>query len=883
MMSALVAGVGWVQGLPVAAMVGFCVAAAVVSGGLLIRAARTGPAACRRGWLGVAAGCVLWNAGHIGVLLGMPVVVNFAVFRDAALVTLAIGIGSFPGVMRPWWDWLVALADGWMSVGGVVVVAWLVLRDPDLDLRRIYGTSVQVDPFVLCWVAVDFAVMSVLAGLLARAPAQDRRAVSYVLVAGLLPAVGDMAFGLTSQPRPAMLVWALATVLIGLTQLVGGRNIFLSTFTTDEGAGARVIRLSQLPVLPALFFLFVPIQHDVVSQVLAAGVVAACFGNVAVHSQANARLLRTVSRQRGQFENLLTDSRDALIQTDGQGRIEYASAAAYAVLGRRIGDLVGMPSSDLVHPDDYPRVVAEVLALGASGPEAIRSEYRMSYGGDGAFRHFESTISLRQDAPGWVLSTRDVTTRVELREELAHQAQTDPLTGLLNRSAFLAAVGRAGAAAGSGSGGGSGNAAGLVTVLFIDLDGFKAVNDSLGHADGDRLLQQVADRIRRVTGDQDGEDANPAARLGGDEFAVLAGSDADELAGQLLEVIAALDTPGHPGLHQSASIGIAAAEGLSAQELLRDADLAMYRAKAAGGAQMIRFEPWMRERVLARTRLRERLESAILTDGLSLALQPVIDLATGRWHGFEALVRWQDGDVRRQPDEFIPLAEESGLIIGLGAWVMRRAVSELTGSFGTGSLMAVNVSPRQMEQDGFARGVLDLLEQTGLDPRRLILEITEQAAVQDLGRTASRLEPLRAEGIHVAIDDFGTGFSSMRYLTKLPVDALKIDRQFVDGLGVRRDDEVLVNSMLRLAADLGLDVVAEGVETRLQADMLREAGCHLAQGFFYSRPQPVEEIRRLWPAERDGAGDGAVPAQRLAGVTATSFAGSTTADPASSR
>jgi EAL domain-containing protein (putative c-di-GMP-specific phosphodiesterase class I) len=261
----------------------------------------------------------------------------------------------------------------------------------------------------------------------------------------------------------------------------------------------------------------------------------------------------------------------------------------------------------------------------------------------------------------------------------------------------------------------------------------------------------------------------------------------------------------------------------------------------------------MSERVLERSQLRARLETAIEEGGLLLDLQPVVDLADESWTGFEALVRWADGDRRRGPGEFVPLAEESGLIVPLGSWVLGEALRLLASWPDEEAGIAVNVSPRQLEQSGFAALVTRALADAGIAPGRLTLEITEQTAVDDLGRTASRLAPLREAGVHVAIDDFGTGFSSMRYLTRLPVDALKIDRQFVDGLGVRPRDEVLVVSMLRLAADLGLDVVAEGVETAEQAGILRGHGCRLAQGYLFSPPRPPAELAAL----RAGSGLGA--------------------------
>jgi diguanylate cyclase (GGDEF)-like protein/PAS domain S-box-containing protein len=847
-MSALAEILGWVENAPTSGLAAALVLAGLVAGGALLRHATLAPPECRRAWLWIGIACFGWNVGHAAALLGLPLWLFWWVLRPLELMALAVGINLLPGAARSLRDWLIATSDGWMKVGGVAVIAWLVLHDSGVDLARLLGApSVGIKGPALTWSALDFLIMSVLGGLLAQAPDRDRRTVTYVLFAGLVAALGDLTWGITGYPRVAMISWAVTTLLISATPRVGGRDVFRTTFI--EGGRVRVIRAGQLPLIPAAVFLFAPIDHDWTVTLMVAAVVVVVFASVVHHSVASAALLDTVSQQRGQFEALLTDSRDALLQVDESGVIEFVNDAAAHVLGWPIEQLMRGRSVKLLHPDDVERVIREQRALRDPGIDAIRIEYR-NRAQDGVYRHVESTISRRQDAPGFVVSTRDVTARVKLRDELAVQARTDPLTGLLNRSAFLAVVGE------------RATRPEPVIVLFVDLDEFKAVNDSLGHAAGDRLLQDVATRIGAVVGPDDA-----VARLGGDEFAVVvdAGVPPADLApgvaafqhGQtvaqrILDAVGEIRPPGHPGMRQHVSVGVAAGVGQSAEEMLRDADLAMYRAKATGGASAVRFEPWMRDRVQERARLRERLEVAIEHEGLSLALQPVVDLPGRRsgpaaWHGFEALVRWQDGDVWRLPDEFIPLAEESGLIAGLGTWVMRTAVHELARWPGGEELtMAVNVSPLQMEKDGFADDVLRLLETEGVAPRRLVLEITEQTAVQDLGRTASRLGPLRDRGVHVAIDDFGTGYSSMRYLTRLPVDALKIDRQFVDGLGARRDDEVLVTTMLRLAADLGLDVVAEGVETELQAEILRGHGCHLAQGFLFARPQPVPDLRRLW-------------------------------------
>jgi EAL domain-containing protein (putative c-di-GMP-specific phosphodiesterase class I) len=292
---------------------------------------------------------------------------------------------------------------------------------------------------------------------------------------------------------------------------------------------------------------------------------------------------------------------------------------------------------------------------------------------------------------------------------------------------------------------------------------------------------------------------------------------------------------------------VAATDRGTAIELLRDADLAMYRAKKRGGAGLVEFESWMSDRVMEHSRLRADLETAVRNEKLALHLQPVVDLQTRQWAGFEALVRWPVGAETWSPAQFLPVAEESGLIVPIGAWVLREALRQLAGWRDDTLGMAVNVSALQLVGTDFYDVTMEALAESGVTPDRLTLEITEQAAIQDLGRTASRLDSLRSEGIHVAIDDFGTGFSSLQYLSRLPVDILKIDRKFVWGLGQQAEDDVLVRSMLGLAAELGLEVIAEGVETHRQAELLLEYGCRLAQGFLFSPPRPIEELRSADP------------------------------------
>jgi diguanylate cyclase (GGDEF)-like protein/PAS domain S-box-containing protein len=811
----------WCAGLPTDVMVIVALGVGAVVSGFMVRTSLRASGELRRGWACVAAYCMIWSAADAWLALGLPPVFYWNVPRPFGLAVLTAGILSFPGVLRSARELVGVMVDGWITVGGVFIVCWMVLHLPSLEaLSRSTGGY--------HWVIADQFVMSLLAGMLARASAEHRRPMSVVLVLGLVGAIGDLVLAVTGQAHLAILLHAVSVCGIGLVPwLTPNGDLFSKAFADRHQA--RTIRMSQLPLAPALYYTLSPTRPDLVATACGLSIVIPLFKMITTHSRDNATLLGTVREQSTRYRELLSDSRDAILQLDAVGRVEYANPAVEQVLGYRSDEIIGRTWSDLVHPVDLGRVRVELdTHTTAAGPKPVEARLRHS---DGRMVSTESTVTRRGESGGWVLTTRDITERVRMRDELAAQARTDALTGLLNRAAFLSLADER---LGSDR---------PAIVLFIDLDQFKTVNDTLGHAAGDELLCDVAARLRTAVGPGD-----VIARLGGDEFAVLTRTSdihrATATAASVVDAVGKLEVP-CGGRHRAASIGIAEGSRIPAAQLLREADLAMYRAKSRGGSTAVVFEPWMSERVLERSHMRRRLETAIEDGGLLLELQPVVDLASGDWRGFEALVRWQDGDRRRGPGEFLPLAEETGLIVPMGTWVLREALALLTGWPDPAAGVAVNVSPRQLEESGFATIVTSALEASGVAPERLTLEITEQTAVEDLGRTASRLAPLRESGIHVAVDDFGTGFSSMRYLTRLPVDALKIDRQFVDGLGVRDRDEVLVVSMLRLAADLDLDVVAEGVESPQQAEILLGHGCRLAQGYLFSPPRELAELRRL--------------------------------------
>ena len=449
-------------------------------------------------------------------------------------------------------------------------------------------------------------------------------------------------------------------------------------------------------------------------------------------------------------------------------------------------------------------------------------------------------------------------TEQHLFEEML-QGYTDPLTGLANRVQLLIGLSaalnlvdvRAQPAAHSAPGA---DATSTPAVLFIDLDGFKIVNDTLGHGVGDELLVKVADRLRRVV-----LDPATVARFGGDEFLVLlptcaALSTATELAAALLSALTpAFEVSGHV-VSIAASIGIAWAghttEGAAATsiDLLRHADTAMYRAKAEGRGRFAVYEQQMYDE-LVRAQAREReLREAIDADAMTAHFQPVVDLATGTIIGAEALVRWNRDGQLVPPMEFIGVAEETGLIVPLGRQVLRQACNVLAEwrHAGRDTLsMSVNLSMRELESPTLVEDLQAELERAGVAPSRLVVELTESALMRDVASMTLRLRALRSLGVRVAIDDFGTGYSSLARLRSLPIDILKIDRSFVDGLDRDPMSRALAATVLQLADALGFDVVAEGVEREDQRAVLLELGCRVGQGFLFARPLPQHEMTAL--------------------------------------
>ena len=544
--------------------------------------------------------------------------------------------------------------------------------------------------------------------------------------------------------------------------------------------------------------------------------------------------------------------------TDG-GRLAYISPQIEGILGYAPDEFVADPElwPSLIHPDDVDRALANYHIHWSTGAP-LRTEYRMIARDDSivwvrdeAYTLTESLSDGRRVSQGLLV---DTTEQKRLEERLLHDALHDPLTGLANRVLFRDEVDRAlhrrrrrGSA---------------VAVLFLDLDDFKVVNDSLGHRSGDRLLVEVARRLSQSI-----RSGDVAARQGGDEFTVLlqrvdgiaeAISAAERLSADLRRPIELEER----SLVVGASVGIALSTGAEteADDLLAHADAAMYAAKAQGKARHAVFDPSMRVRLRGRLEMESELRAAIGEGAFELHYQPIVDLESGDIVGLEALVRWRHAERGLiAPGEFIPLAEATGLIVPLGRIVTEAACRQLRAwrdaAPGRDHLtISVNVSPRQAVEPGFVEEIREILRASELPPSALVLEITESLMLHESTTTDGTLRRLLDMGVRFAVDDFGTGFSALEYFKRFAIEGLKIDRSFIGGLGTSREDTAIVTATLAFAAALGVSVTAEGVETRDQLDRLRALGSQRAQGFLFARPVPAAEIPALLEAglDRDG-------------------------------
>jgi diguanylate cyclase (GGDEF)-like protein/PAS domain S-box-containing protein len=568
---------------------------------------------------------------------------------------------------------------------------------------------------------------------------------------------------------------------------------------------------------------------------------------LAEQERAEQRLRNSAAR----FQSLVQNATDIITIVDAEGIVRYASPSHQRVLGLDPAAIVGESELARVHPDDRPwleQVLYELRGTpGADRTFELRVRHR-----DESWRTLEMTVvNLLADpsVAGIVANARDVTERKVLEEQLAHQAFHDSLTGLPNRALFMDRLTHGLVRAN--------RSADPLVVLYLDLDHFKVVNDSLGHKSGDQLLVAVGQRLAACL-----RPGDTIARLGGDEFTILLdGADIDQavrVAERILDRLSAPIALDGREVVVGASIGIAPKTSPEDRpdDLLRNADIAMYTAKHNGKAHFAIFDAEMQTRAWKRLELESDLRLAVEQGQFRVYYQPIVRLATGEAVEVEALVRWEHparGLV--SPTDFVPLAEETGLILPIGWWVLREACRQARAWHvslpSTPALtMSVNLSPRMFQHPSMVEDLARILQETDLDPGCLKLEITEGIMMQNGAKAMATLARMRALGVKLAIDDFGTGYSSLAYLQHFPVDVLKIDRSFVARLGQGLENRAIVRTIVGLAETLGLSVVGEGVETEEQLASLQELGCDIGQGYYFSRPVPADEAGRWLAAAR---------------------------------
>ncbi|MDR6317335.1 putative bifunctional diguanylate cyclase/phosphodiesterase [Actinoplanes couchii] len=689
------------------------------------------------------------------------------------------------------------------------------------------------------WVLAPLALaMVVLAGA-TRLPLDRLAARSWirpVMAGAYVAALGALALFAAGDPEPTVMFATGAMVTMVAASTTSG---------VRDGLGVGAAGVAGLLIMMALF----GGDHGYLNLTLL--IVMATMTALCAFTTHNRRLQQ---EQRDEIayrtSALLENGSDAILAVNAAG-VGYVSSSSGRVLGHEGGELTLDSLTAMIHPDERERVSAFLTELAAApARHTARIESRSRHR-DGDYLDVEviGTNHLADPLIGaLILTVRDVSTQKALRGELDRQAISDPLTGLPNRALLRDRIGSAVRR--------HTRTAGRVSLLLIDLDDFKKVNDTLGHLTGDEFLLAQARRMAAAV-----RPGDTLARLGGDEFAVLV-EDLDEIGLHTLaqRLLAAVHEPvrlGDSVLTGGASIGIATVKaGESSDidltdELIRDADLAMYAAKKAGRDRAVTFEESMYQAAVAEAEARTELERALDRNEFVVVYQPIVDLPSGLPIGVEALVRWQHPERGLLgPNEFIAHAERTGLIVPLGAGVLRVACQEMARWHreipGAAAMrVSVNLSARQFQEPGLVDMVREVLAETGIAPEKVVLEITESMAMEDVDATVLVLHRLRDLGVRLAIDDFGTGYSSLSYLSRFPIDILKIDKAFVDGITANREDAALAEAVVGLGRALRLQTVAEGIEQADQQSLLTGLGCTYGQGYLFARPISADEITAM--------------------------------------
>ncbi|SDK13164.1 PAS domain S-box-containing protein/diguanylate cyclase (GGDEF) domain-containing protein [Nonomuraea jiangxiensis] len=834
------------QGLLTGAVAGG-LAALVAAASLLsasVRSAAHRPTALGARWMG--GGAVIWAAGVALRVFAESFVVSFAdLFMLLGTVITAGGALIVADRRFPARVVLRHVTDSYLCAASLFLIGWVV------TLRHVYADTADPPAFTFVMLPPMIALLMTCAVipsvLTSRSPSwllglAGVGVLATMTVAGLAAAVARLD-GVDPQ------VWSVMLTPVALLLLAavpwGPRGGEAGGRAVGDVVAIMPLALVAVAACTLLAHLTSGAQEPPVVGVVAVAVsvVLLLLVRLFVVSATNVQLRGQVKRGERQLRELAESSGDVVLLVDYEGVVREIGSGVEATYGYRPEELVGGSIFDYIHPEDVPGIQLALRAMGLdeenTTPGACLIACRVR-AADGTWRPTESVATRHVGGDELMLvTTRDISDEEALRNQVAHLTFHDGITGLPNRAYFEERTREVL----------TGRTSGHVAVIFLDLDGFTSVNDSVGHASGDYLLGQAGRRLRGAVRADD-----TLARWGGDEFAVLVetGGDAQvavDLAERLVRAVS--QEPfrvADRDVALTASVGVAFTEDdLPAADLIRNADVAMARSKELGGRRVEVFAAQMHADVLRRLELAADLQRALIEQQFAIEYQPVVDLATSRVTAVEALVRWWRGSVFVPPEQFLGPAEDTGLIVPLSEWILREACREVAAwrasSWDIG--LSLNLSARQITAPRFVETVREALEESGLPASSLTLEVIEEMLVEDAEETIKRLSELRALGVRLAIDDFGTGYASLAFLRQLPVDMIKIDPSFVSGLGKDDTLTLLTRTIVRLGHDLGLVVVAEGIERPEQLELLKRMGCTRGQGFLVARPMAARGVDSL--------------------------------------
>ncbi|MHC5263652.1 putative bifunctional diguanylate cyclase/phosphodiesterase [Streptomyces sp. UC4497] len=763
--------------------------------------------------------------------------------------------------------WICLALDAWLIAGSLVTLSWSLALAHTAEFE---GQSVTRTALSLAYPLLDIALVSMVLALHFRRSPGSRTAVNTAIGALALTVMCDALFTsplLHASYRSGEILdagWFAGSLLLAYAPWVGTRR-GVREEEHSLGSGGRYQVSYTRPIsgslaaltpylaaavctLGILYNLLDGHRVDRVVLFTACTVVLALVMRQGIMLLDNITLTQELAQKENHFRSLVQGSSDVIMIAAPNGTLRYVSPAAAGVYGRDAEDLVGSELASIIHPEDLGRVMHEVrrfLAASQIEEPTTRIECRFR-SGTGTWLNVESTVNRHHG--GLILNSRDVTERVRLQAQLQHNAEHDPLTDLPNRSLFTKRVGQALAGRRAGDLG--------TAVLFIDLDGFKQVNDTIGHQAGDELLVQAARRLAESVRASD-----TAARLGGDEFAALIVGDGGrdhtareqqiyELADRLrITLSQPYSIDGHDNVRVAASIGVAFAEpDIGAGELLRNADLAMYRAKAAGKGRVELYAPQMQADVVRKAELATRLRSALHEGEFALLHQPIVSLDDGRITAVAAQARWRSAQgILFTPAEFLRVADDSERTAELGRWMLEEAVEQAAerGHSGHATPVAVRISARRLLDRAMPLGSIEaLLTRHGLPSGALVIELADSDPRVPLDELERRLTALRRLGVRIALDGFGSGYAAITALRRLPVDVLKLDRSLIEGVVESARLHKITSGLLRIAGDLGLNSVADGVDLPEQVAALRAMGCTHGQGMAFSGPLDEYRLRR---------------------------------------